>query len=643
MDAWGCVQRCLITDLNLDEEDDDLIPGTGIDDDDKLPEKFYYSKDENYNELILAAQKLQSSASVATTHTSCICTVVTQNGFELPAFIAATQAILCQTTPVDQWILLTDTNISPYVKTTISVAQKVLEKEDIQVKVIPGDDLLKNLQEICQSIDTDVVVIHAFQDVLSPSALSHIHHYWDEHPDTDWIYADIDLLDNDQSRHSPWFKPDWSPEMAFGVNLGQGILAISKETVARINFNNLSPVCWHWDLCLHLARLADGAHIPLVLSHRIPMPTSKGQLSDIQAILQKHLQEQCQVNDELTLNRISGLEDNPFFRDAVYPQWEPQNTGRVSIIIPSKDKADYLGQCLQTIYQYTQYADFEVIVVDTGSEEPATQTLYDQYANHSNFRVVQYTATSFNFSAACNLGAANATGDFLLFLNNDVEMRADNWLRQLVQWFDIPQVGMVGSLLLFPDETVQHAGVVVGLSGLADHVFWHMQPDAVSPFGSSQLIRNFSAVTGACMLIRREVFEEVGRFDETFTLVFSDIDLCVNVIRHGYRIVNTPQVQLLHHESVTHKRNYSRLDLVIAIEQMFPELCVDDPYYNPNLSYVFKTPMLTTQPSHVDAYTPAHDRIQIMTQHMLKQWDELQTDEVYQRIEALGLRPHKIE
>jgi GT2 family glycosyltransferase len=247
--------------------------------------------------------------------------------------------------------------------------------------------------------------------------------------------------------------------------------------------------------------------------------------------------------------------------------WQMRKEKLVSIIIPSKDKAPLLSLCLSGIFGSTTYPDFEVIVVDTGSIEAETYQLYEHFAHQKNFRVVRYTER-FNFSRACNQGAAYAQGELLLFLNNDTEITQDNWLMSMAQWFDHVEVGIVGCKLLYPNGTIQHGGIVVGIHGLADNFLSGKEDGTFTLVGSDLWYRNQLAVTGACLMISRQAFEQVSGFNEAYLLNFSDVQLCLDVSQAGYRVVYTPFVRIRHHESMSHQNRMPRADVALGLKQM---------------------------------------------------------------------------
>jgi GT2 family glycosyltransferase len=253
----------------------------------------------------------------------------------------------------------------------------------------------------------------------------------------------------------------------------------------------------------------------------------------------------------------------------------------VSIVIPNRNAAAVLTQCVSGLREGTSYPDRELVIVDNGSTEPAVLELYRSLEREGRAVIVPFDRP-FNFSAACNAGAAAARGDLLLFLNNDIEIIHPDWLDELVRWAQLPDVGIVGAKLLYPDRTIQHAGVVFGL-GLVGHIFSRAPEGTSSLFGSDDCYRNYLGVTGACQMMRKDVFIRLGGYDERFRLSFSDIVLCMEAWKAGLRVVYTPHARLLHHESYTRKREDWPEDLELLVRYLENSGFVEDPYFHPEL------------------------------------------------------------
>jgi GT2 family glycosyltransferase len=255
----------------------------------------------------------------------------------------------------------------------------------------------------------------------------------------------------------------------------------------------------------------------------------------------------------------------------------------VSIIIPTRDQADLLKKCIDAILKKTAYSNYEIIVVDNGSKESTTKAYLNELRRTANFLVLNYDE-KFNYSKINNFAVKHARGDYILFLNNDTELITPAWLDEMVSHARKSEVGAVGVKLLFPDGTIQHGGVIIGLRGAAGHAFYGRPAKERGYMDLAMVCRNQSAVTAACMLMRRQVFYEVGGFDEELDVALNDVDLCLRVVNKGYYIVWTPFVLLFHHESKTLGQVLSEKNINHFLGKWKKVIETGDLYYNPNLS-----------------------------------------------------------
>ncbi|HEX9414175.1 MAG TPA: glycosyltransferase family 2 protein [Ktedonobacterales bacterium] len=427
-------------------------------------------------------------------------------------------------------------------------------------------------------------------DTLAPNALFEVARAILDDPQVDIIYFDEDKLTADGRRRlDPFFKPDWSPEMLLSANyLMHAVLR--RDVFAQVGgFDPAAEGTQDWDLMLRCTERTQAIrHIPKVLYHWRMMPgstaaefTAKPYVFENQLrCVANHLQRQGVREAQASFPRLGVLRVS-------WPTRHPQ----VSIIIPTKDNVKLVRPCLDSIRTRTSYHQFEIILVDTGSRDRDTLAYYDELAGDERVRIVQYTKP-FNYSAANNFGAQHATGDLVLFLNNDIEVLEPDWLEELVRWAERPEIGIVGAKLLYPSGLIQHAGVVIGMEGHASHIFWGSREDTGGIFGSVEWYRNYLAVTGACMIMRRQVFDEIGGFDEDYQLVFSDVEICLRAVEKGYRNVYCPFARLTHHEGGSRGQRMPPADLVRGYGHMRRLVEAGDPSFNPNLSYASRIPVL---------------------------------------------------
>ena len=262
----------------------------------------------------------------------------------------------------------------------------------------------------------------------------------------------------------------------------------------------------------------------------------------------------------------------------------------VSIVIPSCDHSEDLKRCLDSIFEKSTWKNFEIIVVENNSREKETFDYYRQLRNRKKVRIVKWGGI-FNFSAICNFGVRHAKGQHILLLNNDVEIISPDWLQEMLMYSQRKDIGAVGAKLYYPDHTIQHAGIGIGILTLAGHYHKHFDGNHPGYMGRLIYAQDLSAVTGACMMIRREVYDQLNGYDESFEVAFNDVDFCMRVRQAGYLIVFTPFAELYHYESkprgqdeAPEKRARFVGEVTRFQERWKKELAAGDPYYNPNFS-----------------------------------------------------------
>lgn len=438
---------------------------------------------------------------------------------------------------------------------------------------------LKN--ELLASVTGEFVTFLEPDMLLSPFALSELVKAHLAAPDDAVFYSDHDHINDNEQRHSPLFKPDWSPELLISTNYFAPLFFIKTAMLRQmggvpLDSDEINALCFK--LAEASFQIGHLAKILCHLSDSTPFQRKQPKPAQVQA----HLQTRLRFPFTLT------------FEQSRYPhvRWEHPEAPLVSIIMPTVGAPPFMQACLKSIFEKTDYPHFELILVNNGAQTPDEIPYFKTLKDKNNVKILHWEGIKFNYSAVNNVGVRAAQGTVLLFLNNDTLIQEANWLSELVQWMCLPEVGAVGAKLLYPDGTLQHAGVIVGMEGLAGHNFYGMANPSDSLYGSSNWYRDYSAVTGACLLIRRNIFEAVGGFDETFILNWSDVQLCLKCIEAGYRIVYNPFCTLLHFESKTHKRNIPLRDFETALNAFQAYIEKGDPYFNPNLSIWHNVPSL---------------------------------------------------
>lgn len=440
-------------------------------------------------------------------------------------------------------------------------------------------------------------------DLLAPHALLEMVRAALAHPRWRMLYSDEDKLDAGGRRCDPYFKPDFNHTLLLGQNC-IGHLAMYRAELLR-EVGGFAPGVdgsQDWDLalrCVERLRHDEIGHVPQVLYHwRMHVASSAADpaakdyaTAAAQRAVQAHLQRDGQAAqvEILAPGRLR-------VRRAL-----PSPPPRVSLIVPTRDRVDLLRPCVEGLLHATDYPALEVLVVDNGSVEAQTRDYLAAIARDARVRVLRFDAP-FNYSAINNFAARHATGSVLGLVNNDVAVIEPGWLREMVAEALRPGVGAVGALLLYPDRRIQHAGVLLGIGGVAAHPWCGWPEHTRGQMDRLQLAQELSAVTAACLLVQRKAFEQVGGLDEALAVAFNDVDLCLRLRAAGYRNVWTPHARLVHAESAT-RGDDLRPDKRARLQreadfmrQRWGALLDDDPAYNPNLSLDGEAFTLATSP-----------------------------------------------
>jgi len=402
----------------------------------------------------------------------------------------------------------------------------------------------------------------------------------------DLIYSDEDGWDELQQRFvKPFFKPNWAPEMLKG-QMYIGHLCVYRKTLVD-GFRLGTEGSQDWDLALRVTEKTDAIqHIPKILYHRRKYSLSRDAhknhaIKTGLKVVQEALDREGE-DGRAVLNK----------NNRVLVHYPVKNNPLVSIIIPTKDKADLLSPCLDSIINKTNYPNWEIIIVDNGSEESKTFQIFDYYIKKigSQGFKVHPEPSPFNFSYLVNQGVKAAQGSIILLLNNDTELISPSWLEEMIGYAQRQAIGCVGAKLLYPNNTIQHAGIICGIKCIARHGHLNFPLQSSGYFDRLSFVVNYSAVTGACLMIKRSLWEKVDGFDEQLVVGANDVDFCLRLLKQGYRHVVLPQVLLYHHESKSRGEMNSpsqKLRVALEIEFMqkrWPKIWMPDPYYSPHLN-----------------------------------------------------------
>lgn len=446
----------------------------------------------------------------------------------------------------------------------------------------------------------EFVALFDHDDLLWPNALAEVVKALNKDKKLDFLYTDEDKITEDRHDHfNPFFKPDWNPDFLHSVNYITHLSVVRTTLLRKLGgekpeYNGAQD----WDLILRITSATTKiCHIPKVVYSWRVHSESTAKSTDTKPYVVEAQKKALQ--DDLARRG---------HKDAIVAQ-DPKHTGYwrvtyplkgeplVSIVIPSKNQYKVVKRCIESIYDKSTYRNFEIVLVDTGSDEPRVHAWYKRLAQaHDNFRVVDWPEQPFSYTRSCNEGARQAEGDILIMLNNDTEVLTPDWIQLLAGEAQRTEVGAVGCLLFFPDKYhIQHAGVGVGLGGVAANSFAMLNPGQMLTQTQHLMINtrhDMTVVTAACLAIRKSVFVDIGGFNEEFRVTYNDVDLCLRLYEKGYQNIYTPYARLIHHESISvgmpeevAKRDTSEFkaakDLFLKRWRKYVE---HDPNLNPNLS-----------------------------------------------------------
>jgi GT2 family glycosyltransferase len=459
------------------------------------------------------------------------------------------------------------------------------------------------------------VALMDHDDLLSPHALYEIAAELEAHPDAELIYSDEDKIDEDDLRFDPHFKTAWNPELLLGQNMIKHLCVVSRPLIERLGgFREGFEGSQDYDLALRIAEAISPAHIrhvPAILYHW-RQRTSAQSFSETE--LDRCLDAARRaVSEHLERTGVVGAAVQPLANAPAYlsvrrPVLAPAPL--VSIIVPTRDRAELLKRCVAGVLRQTDYAPIELIIVDNDSVEPETHALFRKLEKDPRVRILPAPGP-FNYSAINNQAVAQARGEILLLLNNDVAVIDSGWLSEMVAQAQRPEVGAVGVRLLYDNGRVQHGGVILGVGGadgqpVAGHLYAGARSAEKSYFNHLRLARNVSAVTAACLAVRKDVFLEAGGFDEeNLAVAFNDVDLCLKIGALGYQILWTPRATLYHLESASRGADTEpvaadrfRAEIAYMRRRWAPVLD-NDPFYGPNFDKSHVDYRLASPPARI--------------------------------------------
>ncbi|MFT6734786.1 MAG: GT2 family glycosyltransferase [Polaribacter sp.] len=437
-------------------------------------------------------------------------------------------------------------------------------------------------------------------DELAENALLEVCDVINAHPNAKIIYSDEDLMSEEGDRIAPHFKSDWNAELLRAHNYVTHLCCYEMSLLTSLGGMRLGyEGAQDYDLILRASaaiNAEDIYHIPKILYHwrmvEGSTALSPGAKSYATEAGLKALQDYVAVNN-ITATAQHAERENFYTLQYSIPCSSADDSAnqlpKVSIIIPTRDGIEVLKPCIDTLLEKTTYQNYDIVILDNGSVKQETLSYLHQLSQHFNIQVVRDNG-EFNYSRINNLAVSHSTGELICLLNNDIEIIDDNWLTEMVSVAYRKEVGCVGAKLLYPDGTIQHAGVIFGLGGYAAHSHRGLNGHSPGYFCRAQLRQQLSAVTGACLVVRRGLWEQVAGLDEAFQVAYNDVDFCLRIQALGYQNIYTPFATLIHHESKTRgedvgvekaKRFDQEKALLLA---RWSAVIANDPFYNINLT-----------------------------------------------------------
>lgn len=493
--------------------------------------------------------------------------------------------------------------------------EKIIENNNkIKYKFLgKNEGISENTNEAIKMATGEYIGFLDHDDTLSENALYEIVNCLNKDKSVDFIYTDEDKLDQNYMYFDPYFKPDFSPETLECNNYITHFVVVKKDLIDKIGMlDSKYNGAQDFDFVLRATEKSKKiVHIPKVLYHWRVHRESTAFLPDTKP----YAFEAGKRAVEAHLNRIgkkANVEESQDVPGAYKINYEIVGNPNITIIIPNKDNIKLLKRCINSILKLTTYKNYEIFIIENNSIKNTTFKYYKKIAKNTKIKILNYNKNTimdlngerkleldnnenskleFNYSSLINFGVKNSKSDFILQLNNDTLLLTPNWLEIFIGYAQNKEIGAVGARLYYPDKTIQHAGIILGINDIAGNALVNLPYGKHAYFGIEAITRNVSAVTGACLFCRRNLYEEVGFMDnKKFKVAFNDVDFCLKLLERGYRNIYNPYIELIHYESKT--RGYEDSPEKIKrfeketenFRKRWSKLLRNDPYYNPNLS-----------------------------------------------------------
>lgn len=472
--------------------------------------------------------------------------------------------------------------------------EKIYKKDErIKYKFIgENKGIAGNTNEALSLVTGDFVALLDHDDLLPLFSLYEIVKCINENPDAEFIYTDEDKFEKlGGKRYDPYFKSDFAPDTLRANNFICHFSVFKKELMDKLGgFRSEYDGAQDYDILLRMSEETNKiVHIPKILYHwRVhALSTAKAGGTAKPYAYESGIKA---IQDHINRLGLKGTVEQGNTLGTYKINYEVIGNPKVSIIIPNKDYINTLKVCLNSLKKLTTYENYEIIVVENNSEESETFEYYKKIDGKDKIKVVYFPEKEFNYSKIINFGVKNSTGDYIIQLNNDTELMTPNWIQEMLGFAQREDVGAVGVELFYPDNTIQHAGIIIGIGGVAGHVFKNLPKCIHGYFSKDAMIQNLSAVTAACIMTPKSIYDDVDYMDEKFKVAFNDVDFCLKIREKGKLIVYNPFVQFKHYESKSRgfedtpeKKERFQAEIDRFHDKWQSVLDKGDPYYNINL------------------------------------------------------------
>ncbi len=412
--------------------------------------------------------------------------------------------------------------------------------------------IAKNTNAAIELATGEYIGLLDHDDLLAEFAIYEVVKCINEHPEAKLIYSDEDKFSSSlEDRYSPHFKPDFAIDTLRSSNYICHFTVIKSTLMKEIGgFHEGYDGAQDYDLFLRIAEHTDKVvHIPKILYHWRVHPGSTAAAVTGDAKPYAYEAGKKVLEDHLKRMNLQGTVEHGKYLGTYKITYTVKDKDKVSILIPNKDHVEDLKLCIDTVLRLTTYPNYEIVVIENNSQKKATFDYYKKIEKQDKIKIIYYPGKEYNYSKIINYGVKQVDGTYILQLNNDTELLTPNWLEQFVGLAQRQDVGIVGAKLYYPDKTIQHAGIIIGINGTAGHILRNLPQNKKAYFFRESIIQNFSAVTGACLFSKKAIYEEVGYMNEKYEVALNDVDFCLKVCEKGYQVIWTPYIELNHFES----------------------------------------------------------------------------------------------